>query len=176
MPGPPTDRQRRDASADVDRDALELIADPFTFACVEAHPDLQAELAYSVDRGEGAQRIARPGPSKGREEPIAGRIDFATPEARNELTKAGPLGGEELRPAAVTELHRPVRRVHDVGEESTVARIRCASLASSMPGRDSTECDDRAQDGVRVAGDRHVVLAGQLDIARVRATGWRHSG
>ena len=61
--------------------------------------------------------MARPGPSKVGEEPVARGVDLASTEARQLLADDGVVLVEQRAPTGVTELGGPRGGADDVGEE-----------------------------------------------------------
>ena len=94
--------------ADVNRDARDFSSTISTLSGVHPGADLEAEPAHGVDEA-WAQRIARAGPSKRREEPVARRVDLAPAEALELASNRGVVSLQQLPPAPVAELGRPLR-------------------------------------------------------------------
>jgi hypothetical protein len=97
---------------------------------METRSDLEGEGTHSVADGQCAPYGARRSVERG-EEAVSGGIDLLAAEALQLAPYDGLVGGEELRPTAVSQIRRKLRRPDDVN--STVASIRSASGARATP-------------------------------------------
>ena len=126
-------------------------------AGVQADPDLETEIGRRVsDRSRAADRARRP--VEGGEEPVAGRLHFATAERLELVADGGVVIVEELLPTAVAERCRPLGRADDVGEHDRGEH----PVGLGCDPRAGQELPDLLDDRVRVAAPGKVVLAGQL--------------
>jgi hypothetical protein len=120
-----------DACAGVNRDSGGPVADDFAFARVEAHPDLELEVAQAVANRVGAANGARR-TIEGGEKPVAGRVYLAPSVACDLSTYDAVVSRQEVAPGAVAELRRTCGRAPPTRSvNSTVTRTRSGSAASS---------------------------------------------
>src|SRR6266536_6113102 len=93
--------ERLDALGDVDGDAADVVTAQLDLAGVEPATYMDADGADRVADGTGAAH--RPsGAVEGRQEPVAGRGDLSAAEAFEFGAGETVVGGQQLRPSAVT--------------------------------------------------------------------------
>jgi hypothetical protein len=142
----------------VHRDADQLAADFLTFARVNPCPDVQADPAQVL-----ADRHRAPDGAgcavEGDEEAVTSGVNLAAAKAADLVTDDRVVFGQQLAPAVVAELSRPLGRADDVGETTVVKTRPDSAVISSAtwtgrcqcrPGRISTEptaCATRAPSG-----------------------------
>jgi hypothetical protein len=105
-----------DACAGVDGDSGWLNADELALARMDAHPDVELEIAQAaanrVGAADGARRAV-----EGREEAVASGVDFTPAVASDLSTDNAVVLRQEIAPGAVAEFRRPRRRADEIGEE-----------------------------------------------------------
>src|SRR5436305_605987 len=92
--------------------ALMQLAFTRVYACTYPEPEPADALATSLGAADGARRSVERG-----EEPVPGRVLLLTAIARELAANEQVVPLEQLAPAPVAELRRPLRRPDDVGEE-----------------------------------------------------------
>ena len=145
--------------ADVNRYARELLIDDLALAGVHPGTDLQAQPAHGVDRGVGAADRARR-PVEAREEPVARGVDLAPAKALELAPNRGVVSLQQLAPAPVAELGRPLRRADDVGEEHR----REHAVGLGRLAHAGQELADLVEDLAPAVCPGHVRVARQLDV------------
>jgi len=101
----------------VDGDPGHVAARHLALAGVQPGPHLEAEAPHPVADGPGALHRP-PGGVEGGQEPVAGGLDLPALEDVELHAHEGVVLVEQLPPAGVPELRRPLRRPDDVGEEN----------------------------------------------------------
>src|SRR5918996_174439 len=109
-------RVPRDARAHVHREARRLAVDQLALAGVDSGADVQAEGARSLHHCTSARDRPRR-PVETDEEPVPRGVDLDAAVALELAPDLRPLGREQLTPAAVAELRRPLGGADEVGEE-----------------------------------------------------------
>jgi hypothetical protein len=96
----------------VHRDAAELAVDPLALPGANSRADLDAERAHRIaDRTRAADRSGRA--VEGREEAVAGGVDFVAAEPRELAPNLGMVRLQEVAPGAVSQLGRSGGRADD---------------------------------------------------------------
>lgn len=147
----------------MDGDAAELVADHLALASVHSCSDAEAQLPDGITDGAGAADGPR-GTVERREEPIACRVDFTTPEALELLADDQVMLCDEVSPAAVAQVCCPLCGADDVGEQhGDEHAIWFGRVAHARePPRD---CFDQRMDVPRLG---EMIDALQLDVLRGR--------
>ena len=138
-----------------------FVAVELALAGVDARTDVDAELPQRVADRERAADGARRTVERG-EEPVAGGVDLAAAKPLELAPNRGVVRAEELAPAAIAELHGPLRRADDVGEENR-GEDAVGLRGGPRPGH---ELLDLVRERVDVTGGDPVVVTRQLDELR----------
>jgi hypothetical protein len=117
--------KRRNARADVNGDAADIISDHLAFAGMEPGTNLDTErLDFLGNRTRAANPASRT--VKGSEKAVARRFDFMAAKARKIAADRGVMLVEEIAPPLVAERGGPLGGADDVGEEYGSDRLRPA--------------------------------------------------
>ena len=119
--------------------------------------------ARTASRIDGAHADGARRPVERREEPVAGRVDLAAAEALELAPDERVVPLEQVAPAPVAELRRPLGRADDVGEEHRREHAVGLGHRGATPVRNSSIS---SSERVLVADPRQVVVARQLDEPR----------
>jgi len=119
--------QARDAGRGVHGDPARSAGRQLRLPEVESRPHLEADRPRRrQDRCRASDCVL--GDAEPREERIAGRVYLVATETAELSADQVVVGGLELAPSTVTDLHGDLRGAHDVGEEQ-----RCEVPARSTP-------------------------------------------
>src|SRR5438105_4904422 len=108
--------QGGDPLADVHRDATDVVAHQLALAGMQSRPDGEPELLDRVAEGAGAPDGAR-WPIESRQKTVAGGLDLTSAKPGQFAADRGVVAVQEIAPAPITDLNRPLRRAHDVGKQ-----------------------------------------------------------
>ena len=98
------------------RNAAEFVPDHFTFAGMEARPDLNAQRPHGVPNCMGAPDSAG-WAVEARKESVSRRVNLSATEPSELMPKRSVEALQEIPPLAVAQFRSPFRRGHDVNEE-----------------------------------------------------------
>src|SRR5450631_3208308 len=151
-------RERSDTSADVNGQAAEVLSDRLALACMDAGPQLDAQLRDPVtQRLSAAHRHSRP--IKRRQRIIADVLDHPPAVLWYDTVYELVVALEDLAPCAIAQLRCARRRGHYVREQDACQHpVRRGEL-----DRARDEPLDLIDDGVQVAKPEVMVVAGVCD-------------